>query len=81
MNKRASSRLCIYDSLTVTIYISAQATLAESALGRVSTREEGDTDDTAGDSNFAPVYTYYNWNKPDPNTTFTVKMDEGDVEG
>ncbi|XP_045216633.2 arrestin domain-containing protein 3-like [Mercenaria mercenaria] len=56
-----------------------QATLAESAMGRVSTREEGDTDETQGNTNFAPVYTYYNWDKPDPANTFTVQMDEGDT--
>lgn len=57
-----------------------QATLAESAMGSVSTREEGEGDDTAGDTRFAPVYTYYNWDKPNPGTTFTVQMDEGNTQ-
>ncbi|XP_060557997.1 arrestin domain-containing protein 3-like [Ruditapes philippinarum] len=34
-----------------------QAALAESALGRVNTKEEGDTDEITGNTNFAPVYT------------------------
>ncbi|XP_045216632.2 arrestin domain-containing protein 3-like isoform X2 [Mercenaria mercenaria] len=57
----------------------AQATIAESAMGRVNTREEGDIDETQGNTNFAPVYTYYNWDKPDPANTFSVQLDEGDT--
>ncbi|KAL4228949.1 hypothetical protein ACF0H5_011989 [Mactra antiquata] len=47
-------------------------TMAESAFGRMSTKEDDDTQDTSGATDFAPVYTYYNWDKPDPNNTFSI---------
>ncbi|XP_045187225.2 arrestin domain-containing protein 3-like isoform X2 [Mercenaria mercenaria] len=50
-----------------------QATLVESAMGRVNTTEDDDTKETTGNTDFAPVYTYYNWDKPDPKNTFTVQ--------
>jgi len=45
-------------------------------MGRVSTKEDGDTEHTTGQTDFAPVYTYYNWDKQDPSTNFTVQMNE-----
>ncbi|KAH3836787.1 arrestin domain-containing protein 3-like [Dreissena polymorpha] len=46
-----------------------QTTFAQSALGAHSTAEAGDTEHTYGNTNFAPVYTYYDWSKPSNNTT------------
>lgn len=53
-----------------------QTTFAESAMGRVNTKDEDDTEHTSGNTEYAPVYTYYNWDKPDPKNMFTVQMDE-----
>ncbi|XP_052795627.1 arrestin domain-containing protein 3-like [Mya arenaria] len=39
----------------------------QSALGAVSTAEEGDNEHTYGNTNYAPVYTYYNWSTHDTN--------------
>lgn len=49
---------------------------AESAFGRVNTREDNDDEHTTGNSDYAPVYTYYNWEKQDPASHFTVQMNE-----
>lgn len=48
-------------------------------MGRVNTREDGDNEHTAGNSDYAPVYTYYNWEKRDPASNFTVQLDENDL--
>ncbi|XP_046560887.1 LOW QUALITY PROTEIN: arrestin domain-containing protein 3-like [Haliotis rubra] len=34
---------------------------AESVFGTVNIKDDADTDFTKGDMNYAPVYTYYNW--------------------
>ena len=57
-------------------FTSAPPSYAESAFGRVDTREEGEDEHTAGNTNYAPVYSYYNWNKQDPSKHFAVQMDE-----
>lgn len=49
---------------------------AESVMGRVNTKEENDDEHTTGNSDYAPVYSYYDWEKKDPATNFTVQMDE-----
>ena len=46
----------------------------------MDTKEEGDTEHTEGNKEFAPVYTYYNWEKRDPAKNFQVQMNEGDEE-
>ncbi|XP_045216627.2 arrestin domain-containing protein 3-like [Mercenaria mercenaria] len=47
-----------------------QVSLSESAMGRVKIKEgkEG-----SGTVDYAPVYTYYNWDKPDVDSMFTVQ--------
>ena len=59
-------------------FSTAPPSYAESAMGRVNTKEDQDDEHTTGNSDFAPVYTYYNWEKKDPATHFTVQMDEAD---
>ena len=60
--------------------ISAPSAYAESAFGRVNAAEEDDNEHTQGNLNFAPVYTYYKWEKKDPASNFTVKLDEKDED-
>ncbi|XP_050412712.1 arrestin domain-containing protein 3 isoform X2 [Patella vulgata] len=44
---------------------------AESALGKVDIRTENDNEHTRGNMEFAPVYTYYNWNRQTQDNTRT----------
>ncbi|KAK6180223.1 hypothetical protein SNE40_012415 [Patella caerulea] len=45
---------------------------AECAFGKVNIREESDNEHTRGNLDYAPVYTYYNWNQHDANTFVPV---------
>ncbi|KAK6180227.1 hypothetical protein SNE40_012419 [Patella caerulea] len=45
---------------------------AESAFGKVNIREESDNEHTRGNMEFAPVYSYYNWNQHEANTFVPV---------
>ncbi|KAL5005445.1 hypothetical protein ScPMuIL_018901 [Solemya velum] len=36
---------------------------SECVFGKVNIKDENDSDHTRGDLNYAPVYTYYNWNE------------------
>ena len=66
--------------IAMIFFSTAPPSYAESAMGRVNTKEDADDEHTTGNSEFAPVYTYYNWEKKDPASHFTVQMDEGDPE-
>ena len=63
-------------NLWTCVSLPAPPTYAESAMGRVFTKEDDDDEHTTGNSNYAPVYTYYNWNQQDPTGHFTVQMNE-----
>ncbi|KAH3807814.1 hypothetical protein DPMN_136165 [Dreissena polymorpha] len=54
--------------LIAALFERTQTTFAQSALGAHSTAEAGDNEHTYGNTNFAPVYTYYNWSNPSTNT-------------
>ncbi|KAL3866418.1 hypothetical protein ACJMK2_043719 [Sinanodonta woodiana] len=48
--------------------------MAESVMGGVNVNAEDPNAESS--HNFAPVYTYYNWEKPDPNVTFHIVKEE-----
>ncbi|KAL3866417.1 hypothetical protein ACJMK2_043718 [Sinanodonta woodiana] len=48
--------------------------MAESVMGGVNVNAEDPNAESS--HNFAPVYTYYNWEKPDPNVTFQIVKEE-----
>ncbi|KAK6180226.1 hypothetical protein SNE40_012418 [Patella caerulea] len=49
---------------------------AECAFGKVNIREESDNEHTRGNMDFAPVYSYYNWNQHEANTFVPVTEQE-----
>lgn len=48
-----------------------QITMSESAMGRSKIKEGKDG---AGTVDYAPVYTYYNWERPELDSMFTVQQ-------
>ncbi|KAL3866415.1 hypothetical protein ACJMK2_043716 [Sinanodonta woodiana] len=48
--------------------------MAESIMGGVNVK--ADNPNAESSHNFAPVYPYYNWEKPDPNVTFQIVKEE-----
>ena len=45
-------------------YIVPPPSYQESVFGKVDMHEEGDTEYTMGNMNWAPTYPYYTWNNP-----------------
>ena len=43
--------------------VTAPPSYAECVTGKVDIREDGDSEYTHGDLNFAPAYTYYSWDQ------------------
>ena len=50
------------------LYISAKPQFATSAFKAVRLKEKN----TSGDTDYAPKYAYYNWDRPTPSQTFDI---------